>query len=92
MKTIELKLYSFYELSEEAKEKAIHDHIEFEITEIGMREDDEGFNPYWKYAKEMERMQTPWFLHETIYDKAKDIIIETIRINEYDFTEDGSLY
>ena len=91
MKTIQVNLYQFSELSEDAKEKAIHDHIEFEISEIGCRKDDEQFNPFWKYAKEMEKMQTPWFLHELIYEKAKDIIIRTLEINEYYFDENGNL-
>jgi hypothetical protein len=91
MKTKTINLYSFDELSDKAKEKAICDHIEFEISEIGARKDDEECNPYWQYAKEMERMQTPWFLGQVIYQKAKDQIIETIKANGYLFFEDGKL-
>jgi hypothetical protein len=91
MQTKVVNLYSFDELSEKAKEKAICDHIEFEIYEIGMREDDEEMNPYWEYAQQMERMQTPWFLGQLIYEKAKDMIIDTIKANEYLFFENGEL-
>ncbi len=91
MKTKTINLYQFSELSDEAKEKAIYDHIEFEISEIGCRYTDEELNPYWKYAKEMEEQKTPWFLHELIYEKEKQSIIETIKINQYDFDKEGNL-
>lgn len=86
-----IKLYSFDELNDKAKERAINDHIQFEISEIGLRADDEQHNPYWQYAMEMERMQTPWFLPELIYQKEKQGIIDTIKANEYLFYSDGEL-
>ena len=92
MKTITKNIYTFSELSDEAKERAIHDHIEFEISEIGLREDDKELNPYYKYAVRMEEMQTPWFLHELIYTEAKDLIISTIEANGYEFDENGNIH
>lgn len=86
MRTIEKNIYKFSELSEEAKEKAICDHIEFEIEVMDEK------SPYYEYALEMERMQTPWFLGQVIYERAKNAIIETIEANEYEFYEDGKLY
>lgn len=83
MKTKIINLYTFDELSNEAKEKAISDQIEFEI-EI-MDED----SPYYKYAIEMEKYQTPWFLGSEIYHNEKESLIETIKINEYTFTSEG---
>ena len=83
MKIKTINLYEFDELSDEAKEKAIAGQIEFEITI--MDED----SPYYKYAIEMERYKTPWFLAETIYHNERESLIETIKINEYTFTSDG---
>ena len=85
MRTISTTVYTFDELSEEAQQKAISDHINFEIEVM-----DEN-SPYYELALKMEKMQTPWFLPEYIYEKAKDVIIETIRINNYEFTSEGKL-
>ena len=84
MKTIKINLYEFNELSQEAKDVAIWEHINFEIHV--MDED----SPYYDLAIEMEKMQTPWFLGEVIYEKEKDSIIDTILINEYYFYQDGT--
>jgi len=87
MKTITktFDLYKFDELSKEAQDKAINDHINFEIETMDVN------NPYYHCAEEMDRMQTPWFLGECIYEHHKDEIVETIRINKYLFFEDGEL-
>ena len=66
-RTVRTKVYKFSELSEPAKEKAISDHIQFEI-EI-MNED----SWLWYCAEKMEEMQTPWFLGEYIYEKRKSL-------------------
>ncbi len=88
MKTISINLYSFDELSEKAQFKAICEQIAFEITMI-----EDEHNAFWDAAQEMERMQTPWFLPERIYhDKQlRQIIIESIKANEYTFEADGTL-
>jgi hypothetical protein len=89
VKTIDGKItftcFTFEDLSEEAKAKAINDHIEFEI-EV-MNEDSQ----YYYLAEEMNKMQTPWFLGEAIYEKHKDDIIESIVINEYLFDVTGEI-
>jgi hypothetical protein len=85
MKTKTINLYEFDELSTEAQEKAISEHINFEIA-IMTNE-----SPYYHLATEMEKMRTPWFLPEVIYDKCKQAIIETIKANEYTFTIDSKL-
>lgn len=87
MKTLTINLYSFDELSEEAKVKALLDQIKFEIEVM-----DEN-SPFMEAAEEMERMQTPWFLGETMYHtpKYKEILIETIKANEYTFESNGEM-
>ena len=85
MRKIEKKVYRFNELSNTAKERAISDHIKFEIDI--MTKD----SSYYPLAVRMEKMQTPWFLPEVIYDEHKDDIIENIKMNEYEFTADGEI-
>jgi len=87
MKTITRKfqLYELDELPTEARNKAISDFIAFEI-EI-MDED----SPYYELAEDMEKIRTPWFLGEYIYEKELDSIIETIKCNDYLFFKDGEL-
>ena len=91
MKTIKFKngqiLYG-YELSDlkgDEYDNVINNHIYFEM-EI-MDED----SPYYECAIEMDRMQTPWFLGEKIWEDHKDNIIETIEMNDYLYDEDGEM-
>lgn len=88
MKTITKKyeVYYFDELSEASKEKAISDHINFEVEIM------DETSPYYHCAVEMEKMQTPWFLGECVYDEHKNDIIETIKINNYLFLENGEFF
>ena len=78
--------YKFNELNKNAQEKAINAYIRFEV-EIMDRA-----SPYYYLSEEMEKMQTPWFLVEVIYEKHKEEIIETIKINNYNFYKDGSFF
>ena len=76
--------YEFDELTPELQMKAINDHIEFEIEVMNEE------SPYYDCAVEMEKMQTPWFLGEAIYDAYKQDIIDTIKIN-YLFDDEGEI-
>ena len=79
------ELYEFEELSLEAQDKAVSNHIDFEIE---LMDED---SLYWHCAVEMDKMQTPWFIGSCIYEDHKEDIIETIKANEYLFFEDGEL-
>ena len=85
MKTIRTKVYQFDELNETAKEKAIVNQLNFEI-EIGIDED----SPYYPAVVKMDKMQTPWFLAETLFFDYKETLIDTIKANEYYFLQDGT--
>ncbi len=85
MRTATIDLYKFDELNEEAQEKAICEHIEFEIEVMDRH------SPYYECAEEMDRMQTPWFLGQVIFEKHKQDIIDNITLNEYLFFDDGNL-
>ena len=82
------KVYSFEELSEEGKLKAISDHIDFwiEMGDMQFPSDD-----LKRAYQEADQMQTPWFLGEMIFEYCKEEIIEEIKINEYEFTIDGEI-
>ncbi|MDA3781152.1 MAG: hypothetical protein PF487_13145 [Bacteroidales bacterium] len=91
MKTIEINNgevrigYEYTDLSEDVKNKVMSDQIQFEIDI--MDED----SPYYYLVLKMEKMQTPWFLGEVIFENHKNDLIETININNYLFTEDGDI-
>ena len=88
MKTIKIKLYKFDELSQQSKDVALIDHIEF-LIETGLFDEK---SAYWPAVQKMQQMQTPWFLGETLFHDYKDALIEDIKINDYDFTKDGKFY
>ena len=90
MKTItrKYKVYEFDELSEDAKNKAIDDEINFYINAI----------PYEDMSSDMKRavdksesMFTPWFVGSYLLDYCKNEIIESIKLNDYTFTKEGKL-
>lgn len=86
MRTIRTKVYQFSELSEQAKQTAIIEQAKFEIEIM-----DEG-SIFYPAAVEMDKMQTPWFLLETLVHDYRDELIEAIEINEYHFTQDGKMF
>ena len=88
MRIKETKVYKFDELTDRAKEEAISDHINFllEVTEY-----DQASDNFKKAIDKAEAMQTPWFTGSYVYEYCKDEVIENIKINEYEFTEDGKL-
>lgn len=87
MRTIRTKVYKFNELSEKAQFTALCDQIQFEIQVM-----DEN-SQYYQTALEMEANKTPWFLAESLYHtpELKQMLIETIESNEYEFTSNGKM-
>lgn len=81
-----INIYTFDELSNEAKERAISDHINFEIEVAGKD------SYIYPAIEEADRLQTPWFTASIVYEMFKDSIIDTIKINRYEFTADGKIY
>ena len=88
MRIKETKVYQFDELSDRAKEEVISDHINFMLEVIQYEDASDNFK---KAIDKAEAMQTPWFTGSYIYEYCKDEVIENIKINEYEFTEDGKL-
>ena len=87
--TVTTKVYKFNELSKKAKDRAIVEHIQFWIETIPYEEMAGNLK---KAVNEAERLQTPWFTHEIVYDYCKDEVIDEIKLNDYDFTIEGNIY
>ena len=89
MKTItkEYQVFNFNELSNEAKEKAVNDDINY-FLECTPYEDMEG--KYKKAIDKAEAMQTPWFTGSYIYEYCKKDIEKNLK--EELFFKDGSIF
>jgi hypothetical protein len=87
--TKKYEVYKFEELNKKAQDKAISDEIRFMVETISYEEANTNLKKAYDKAEEM---MTPWFTESYIYDYCKDEIIETIKINEYAFLKDGSLF
>ena len=48
-------------------------------------------SPLWYLVAKMERLHTPWFLAQAIWDEQKEYVIENIKLNHYLFDEDGEV-
>lgn len=89
MKTanIIINLYSFDELNDNAKEKAINDHRMF-LLEIMQPEDFISGDPEYDTPEELEKAYNSEYDYYLFND---DPIIESIECNEYLFFENGEL-
>ena len=84
------QVYPFCELSTDAQNRAISDHIEFWLH-IRSYDDEPEKSNFKTAIDKAEAMQTPWFTGSYVYDYCKDEIIDEIELNEYVFTADGKL-
>ena len=89
--TKETKVYHFGELSNNAQNKAMSDHISFWL-EIRNYEDEPEGSKFKAAIDEAEAMQTPWFVHDYVYDYCYDEILREIDANEYEYDEHGNIY
>jgi len=81
-----VKVYKFDELSDKAKEKAIRDTIQCELSVPN----EDSF--VWDSIRQAEKMETPWFAGEYVYEMHKKDIVNIIRANGYEYTVDGKVY
>jgi hypothetical protein len=90
MKTVTKKyqVYSFDELDQAGKDKAIDGEIQFWIETSG---DDDNTPPEILRAfKKADAMQTPWFVGGYVFEYAKEIIIDGCQ--QYDYLADGTIF
>jgi hypothetical protein len=81
---IEEEIYEFSELDEKSRDKAINDEILFCIDVIvNTIPQDEWSDGLRKALNEVERLHTPWFLGEAIWEYCEEEILEACRANKY---------
>lgn len=88
--SISLDVYSFDELSEEGRERAINDYVEFlmDTADINSPECD----PDLKRAiLQADRMQTPWFTESYIWEYCEKWILEDLRNPEQFYLKSGEV-
>ena len=71
------KVYSFDELDEKGKKKALNDEIEFYLQTAQWDDDGNPLDIAAEAAKEAERMQTPWFTGAILYQNHEKEIRES---------------
>jgi len=89
MKTVNVKinLYSFNELSEEAKQKAIEEHRNFELSSMQPNDFISG-DPEYDTEEEIQKTFDAEYKY---YEMNDEPIIENIEANDYLFFENGEL-
>ena len=88
MREVMIKVYKFDELEEATKNKVIEEAINFLIDTYDEDIASEGLK---KAIKDAEKMQTPWFTGEYVWDYCKDEVMELCQgICEYE--RDGEIF
>ena len=85
--TVTYKIYKFDELSEEAQLDAMEREITFWLEVMSYEDMPVEMQ---KAIDKAEKMQTPWFVGEYIWEDCKEFILE--RCRQYDYTEDGKVF
>ena len=83
--------YEYNETPKDIQDEIVNDFIQFEINTIHSAVQNDEEHPLLYLVEEMEKMQTPWFLAEVIWEKEKDYILGIIEANEYLFDEEGDI-
>ena len=95
MRTIETVVYNFDELSEEAKKKAIESmadiNVDYEWYEFIYEFDKELDTLEYNFQQSLSEDYLSMLKKEYEYKTSEEAIIETIKANDYEFTEDGKL-
>ena len=89
MREIKMKIYKFNELSQGAQNKVINKTIDIIIDTTDFENLHKNSNLYKAY-NECRRLQTPWFLHQYIYDYCKKNIISICKT--YEYFADGGIF
>lgn len=87
--TKKINIYKYDELEETAKNRVINEYIEAIILTTDFSMLDKRSNLYRAF-KESEKMQTPWFLGQYIWEYCEKQILKTLKSHKY--YENGGLY
>ena len=89
MREIRVSIYNFYELTEEAQEKAYNDYLSFiEETASVLFADREDVQ---KAIAKCEELKTPWFFREHLHEINGENIRKELA-SEFEFYEDGTVF
>ena len=83
------RLFAFNDLEESAKLNAISNRIRI-IVDYNMG-DYSKYKGFEKAVKECERLKTPWFIHQYVFEYCGDEIKEELQ-NDFLFTANGAIY
>ena len=91
MRTItkQINIYKFDELDENIQNKIITDYIDFILNTTDFEKINKNTNLYRAY-KRCERMQTPWFIHQYVFDYCKRQILKVVK--EYEYLQNGKMF
>jgi len=87
MKQKLINIYEFKELSTEVQNKVIEDEIEYTLEDTR-----QGFTAYEgveKAIKKSEKLHTPWFLGQYVFDYCKEELYKSV--GKYYYREDGKV-
>ena len=85
----EYEVFLFDELSENAQHKAINDFI---IAMIETTDYEEGSDNYKKAIDDAEKMHTPWFTGEYVWDYCKEEILAELKREDALYLKEGSFF
>lgn len=90
MKTRTINVYSFDELNEKARNKAINDRIN-DMLEYESEDHYKNWPEFKKACDKAEQMQTPWFTGSYVWEYCKEGILSDLKENEWEYDEDGNI-
>jgi len=93
MRTVRIKVYRFSELSEQVQNRLFNQRVK-EMIEYEREEHYNNWPQFKKAIDKCERLQTPWFLQEYVWDYCGDAIMELLRSedNEREYYKDGRVF
>ena len=89
MRLIQLPVFTYDELPEKVQSKIINDAITF-MVETFDGSAASCSDVFYKAVMTAEKMQTPWFTHEYVWEYCKEEVLEICRDVEY--FNDGRVY
>lgn len=92
MRKIEQTVYSFDELSKDAQNNAISNHIQLWLDIKDIEEEKSKNSNFYKAFVKSEEMRTPWFLGSYVYEYCRDDIVAELKEMELEFYPNGKIY
>lgn len=83
------KVYTFDELDQKGRDKAIDNEIQYWI-EMSNCESQDVPDEIKHAGEQAEKMQTPWFFSSYIWEYAKDFILENCK--NYEYLSSGEIF